>query len=81
MRIETPSFNPLVKFFELIPEEGIKLTRDNLERIGSLFNTGGIIAETYREVIVILLQFQEWYGLISVNTDENGSYILRKTNG
>ena len=80
MRIEFSELNPLISFFQLIPETGLQLSRDNLEKIGNLLKTGGIIAETYKEVIGLLIQFEEWYGMITIK-DEDGKYFLRKTNG
>ena len=80
MRLEESTFNPLAVFFGSIPESGLTLDRSSLEAIGKLFQLGGIVAETYREVAEILVQFQEWYGMITIEA-ENGKHILRKTNG
>ncbi len=80
MRLEESTFNPLTTFLGNIPESGLTLDRNALEAIGKLFQLGGIVAESYKEVAGLLVQFQEWYGMISIEA-ENGKHILRKTNG
>jgi hypothetical protein len=80
MRLETSTINPLATFLGSIPESGLLLDRNNLEKIGKVFQTGGIIAETYKEVAELIVQFQEWYGMISID-QVDGKHILRKIDG
>lgn len=81
MRLEESLLNPLHTLWNLIPEEGIYLSRENLTNLGNIFKTGGVIAEDYHEVIKIIQLIEEWYGIWSIKLVDTKYYLIRKTNG
>lgn len=72
--------NPLPALFELIGESGVVLTRSTITSIAKVLNTGGVIAQTEKELLVLLNLFIEWYGLLEIVEVDNIHY-LRKING
>jgi hypothetical protein len=80
MLFKDTALNPLPALFELIGEGGIVITTKTIPSIAKVLNTGGIIAETEKELITILHLFIEWYGLLEIVVIDNIHY-LRKVNG
>lgn len=80
MRLEQSKLNPLGEFLLSIPDDGIVLSRENLETLGRVFQHGGLVAESHNEVLDLLYSFSEWYKLTSIEKVDN-YYILRKING
>jgi hypothetical protein len=80
MRFQESRINPLKDLLDLIPEEGVLLTRSTLIAVATLLNKGGIICETIEEVIscLELLAVKE-YNIISI-VSENGKAKLHKVN-
>jgi hypothetical protein len=73
---ETLQFNPLPYLLAYIPDEGLHLDTDSLSRIGNWFLVGGIMCKTQQDIVGLLIQFSEWYGLTKLD-----GRILRKTYG
>lgn len=73
---EISQFNPLPTILEYIPEEGLLLDIDSLSRIGNWFLVGGLLCKTQQDIIGLLTNLQDWYGIVKLD-----GKILRKTNG
>lgn len=80
MRLSDSTYNPLPALFEIIGEAGIPITRSTITSIAKLFNAGGVVAETEKELLVLINFFIESYGLLEIVIIDNIHY-LRKVNG
>lgn len=69
--------NPLQELLDIIPEEGMWLDVNSLEKIAMLFLKGGLKCETYGELMDVIHKFCEWYTLTEL-TSVNGQILFKK---
>lgn len=81
MKVEDPKVYPLEGILSFIPDDGVRLDRNSLTIFGTYMQTGGVICESYNEVIMALKYLADWTKLISLHTDDGETITVRKTNG
>lgn len=80
MKLKDTSYNPLPDLFDLVGYSGIMLTNSTISSIAKVFNAGGIIAETEKELLTLIHLFIDYYGLLEFVKIDNIHY-LRKVHG
>ena len=68
------SYNPLQELSNLLPIR--EVTYKDLQQVSEVLKKGGILCETYDEVMLSLTVLQD-LGFISINTSEKGYNIIK----
>lgn len=68
------SYNPLQELSNLLPIW--EVTYKDLQQVSEVLKKGGILCETYDEVMLSLTVLQD-LGFISINTSEKGYNIIK----
>lgn len=81
MRLETSDINPLSTILNLIPDQGLELTREHIINIGNIIKTGGVVAESYKEVVDMLFLIETWYNLWNIKFIDKSYKLFKVNNG
>lgn len=81
MRLETSDINPLSTILNLIPDQGLELTREHITNIGNIIKTGGVVAESYKEVVDMLFLIETWYNLWNIKFIDKSYKLFKVNNG
>jgi hypothetical protein len=64
-----------------IPKEPTEVTYGFLQIMECLFREGGVICETFEEVVRVLERMEEWYGWVELKQINDETLTIRNTYG
>ncbi len=79
MYLRESGLNPLPQLLDILKEDTrLFLSNEILTSLGTIFFAGGVVAETFEDVINILKYIEEWYGIWKLETIDNKQYLIRE---